>query len=399
MRGADLARYALGAVAAARLRSALTVLGILVGIAAVVLLTAIGEGVRLFVLGEFTQFGTNLLAVVPGKTTTFGASGATISTVRPLRLEDAEALSRLAHVVEVVPVVQGNARVEHAGRGRRAIVLGVGPGVPQAWKMDVASGGFLPRDDLTRARPFAVLGAKMHEELFRGANPLGARVAIGGDRYRVIGVMAPKGQMLGFDLDDTVFLPVAKTLELFDREGVMEIDVLFETGVPAAEIERNVRRLMLARHGHEDFSIITQDRMLEVLDKVLNVLTLGVAALGSISLVVGAVGILTIMTIAVTERTAEIGLLRALGARRADVLRVFLAEALVLGALGGAAGIACAAAAVEIAAWVVPALPAEIAWRYLAGAFGLAVAIGLAAGVAPALRAAAMEPLEALRAE
>jgi len=395
----DLARFAIGAVVAARLRSALTVLGILVGIAAVVMLTAIGEGVRLFVLGEFTQFGTNLLAVVPGKTNTFGASGATISTVRPLLLDDAEALARLEQVLDVVPVVQGNARVEHGARARRTIVLGVGAAVPEVWKMNVGIGRFLPPEDYGRARPFAVLGAKMQRELFGDANPLGARIRIGRDRYRVLGVMAPKGQMLGFDLDDTVFIPVARALEMFDREGVMEIDVLYESDLAAARVEELVRRAMIARHGREDFTIITQDKMLEVLDSVLEVLTLGVAALGGISLLVGAVGILTIMTIAVTERTAEIGLLRALGARRTHVLRIFLGEAVALGSLGGLAGIAVAVATVELAGALLPALPVQVAWRYIALAMALAVGIGLGAGILPALRAARMQPLEALRAE
>lgn len=399
MRWLDLVRFALASVLAARLRSALTVLGILVGIAAVVLLTAIGEGVRVFVLGEFTQFGTNLLAVVPGKTNTFGTSGATISTVRPLRLDDAEALAHIDAVVGVVPVVQGNASVEFEGSARRTIVLGVGAAVPQVWNMRVGVGRFLPADDFRSARAFVVLGAKMRSELFGDVNPLGKRVRIGGDRYRVVGVMEPKGQMLGFDLDDTVYVPIGKALEMFDRESLMEIDVAYQPGVAAATIEGQVKRLMLARHGFEDFTVITQDKMLEVLDKVLSVLTLGVAALGGISLVVGGVGILTIMTIAITERTAEIGLLRAIGARRAHVLRLFLVEAALLGSLGGVGGIAVAVGIVTGVGWLIPGLPVEIAGHYLALALALALGIGLAAGIVPALRAAAMQPLEALRAE
>lgn len=265
--------------------------------------------------------------------------------------------------------------------------------------MGVAVGRFLPPDDFRNARGFVVLGAKMRQELFGNINPLGSRVRIGNDRYRVIGVMEPKGQMLGFDLDDTVYIPVGKALEMFDRESLMEIDVLYETGIASAQIARHVERLMLARHGQEDFTVITQDKMLEVLDKVLNVLTLGVAALGGISLVVGMVGILTIMTIAVTERTAEIGLLRAIGAQRLHILRMFLSEAVVLGSAGGISGIVVAIGIVELLQLAVPGLPVEIAWRYIAFAFGLAVLIGVIAGIAPALRAAALHPLDALRAE
>ena len=399
MRTLDLIKFTLSAIIAHRLRSVLTILGIMVGIGSVVLLTSIGEGVRMFVLAEFTQFGTNLVAVVPGKTTTLGLSGATISTVRPLSLDDANAMQRLADVIAVVPVVQGNASVEFGASKRRSLVLGVGPRVPDVWKMPVSSGVFLPEDSFTSARAYAVLGATLREELFGNANPLGKRIRVGEDRYRVIGVMAPKGQMLGFDLDDTIYLPIDKTLAMFNREGLMEIDVLYEAGASSARIEQNIRRLMIARHGHEDFSVITQDKMLEVLDTILNVLTLGVAAIGSISLIVGAVGIVTIMTIAVTERTGEIGLLRALGAKRIHILNLFLGEAVVLSGIGGIGGISVTVLVIYLVKLFLPAFPLEVAWLYISLALALATVIGVIAGITPAMRAAGMHPLEALRAE
>ncbi|MGE0385853.1 MAG: ABC transporter permease [Gammaproteobacteria bacterium] len=399
MRGVDLLRFAGRALGFARMRTALTVLGIMVGISAVTLITAIGEGVRVFVLAEFTQFGTDLLAVVPGKTNTFGASVAAISNVRPLRVEDAMALATLPRVRAVGPVVQGNAAVEFGARSRRTVVMGVGPDVPALWQMRVGAGRFLPHDDWRNARPYAVLGAKMREELFGTRNPLGERIRIGGDRYRVVGVMARKGQVLGFDLDDTIYIPAGRALEMFDRESLMEVDVLFEAGTPSHVVAADVRRVMLARHGHEDFTIVTQDKMLEVLGKVLDVLTLGVAAIGAISLAVGAVGILTIMTIAVAERTGEIGLLRALGARRANIMAMFVAEAAALGIVGGVAGVLVAFAVVQVLHLALPALPIAIAWRYVGLAVLLSAIIGLGAGFVPALRAARLHPLEALRAE
>ncbi|TAJ92598.1 MAG: FtsX-like permease family protein [Gammaproteobacteria bacterium] len=399
MRNADLTRLATGAILAHPLRSSLTMLGIMVGIAAVVLLTAIGEGVRLFVLAEFTQFGTNLIAVVPGRSTTMGISGASISNVRPLSLDDATALERLDKVIAVVPVVQGNARIEYGKRGRRTMVLGVGSEVPEVWRMPVAEGSFLPRDHLGAARTYAVLGDKMRRELFGEVNPLGKRIRVGGDRFRVIGVMAPKGQMLGFDLDDTIYIPVTKTMEIFDRESLMEIDVLYDGRASAAYLERQIRKLLIARHGSEDFSIVTQDQMLEVLDSIMNILTLGVAAIGSISLLVGAVGIVTIMTITVTERTAEIGLLRALGARRRNILSLFLCEAVLLGGLGGGAGGGLALGLILLAQFLIPGLPLEIAWNYVALALFSSLLIGVLSGIAPAYRAAELHPLDALRAE
>lgn len=399
MRPRDLISLSLAAVRAHALRSGLTALGIGVGIAAVVLLTSIGEGVNRFVVAEFTQFGTNLVAVTPGKTETFGISGAMVSNVRPLSLDDAAALQRIEGVQAVEPVVQGNASVEAGNRSRRTTVLGVGAHVPTVWSMNVALGRFLPDEGHQNPRGLAVLGAKLHRELFREASPLGQRVRIGGERYRVIGVMEPKGQMLGFDLDDIIFIPAAKALAMFNRESLMEIDLLYRPGLSSELIAEEVRRLMRRRHGHEDFTVITQDQMLDVLGSVLDVLTFAVSALGGISLVVGGVGILTIMTIAVNERVAEIGLLRALGARRGQVRMMFLSEAVALSTVGGLGGLAGGLGLAHGLALALPALPVHTPVQYALLAVGLAVLIGVVAGVAPAARAAKLVPVEALRAE
>lgn len=399
MLATDTVHFATSAVTANRLRSTLTALGIAVGIAAVVLLTSIGTGVQRFVLAEFTQFGTNLIAVVPGKTETFGVSTAAIGNVRPLTLDDAAALERVESVVAVVPVLQGNAEVKGGGRSRRTMVLGVGPEVPDVWRMNVSTGRFLPRDDERSPRSYAVLGSKVREQLFGDRSPLGQRLRVGGDRYRIVGVMESKGQFLGFDLDDAVYVPAAKALELFDRESLMEIDLLYRPGAAVKTVEAAVRRMMMARHGREDFTIITQQRMLDVLGSVLNVLTFAVAALGGISLFVGGVGILTIMTIAVGERTGEIGLLRAIGATRGHILRLFLFESLLLAAVGGAAGLVLGFGLAAFLGLAVPALPVQPSIGYVLLAEVLALVIGLTAGIAPARHAAAMQPLDALRAE
>jgi putative ABC transport system permease protein len=395
----DLTRLALQAVIQQRLRSFLTALGIAVGIAAVVLLTSLGEGVHRFVLSEFTQFGTNLIGITPGRTSTMGLSGAVVSNVRPLSLADAEALARLPRVVASVPVVQGNAAVEFAGRSRRSYIFGVGPQAPTVWRMRVAQGRFLPDDDPRAARAFVVLGSKVRRELFGPANPLGRRLRIGGERYRVVGVMEAKGQLLGFDLDDAVYIPAARAMALFDRQSLMEIDLLYAAGSPSAEVARRARELLEARHGSEDFTVVTQDQMLDVLGSVLDILTIAVGALGGISLLVGGVGILTIMTIAVRERTAEIGLLRAIGAGKRQILGLFIGEAVVLAALGGLAGLVLGAGGAWLLGRLVPALPTHTPWSYVVMAELLAAVIGLLAGVLPARHAAGLDPIEALRAE
>jgi len=394
----DFAAFTLGAIGAHRARSLLTVTGIAIGVAAVVLLTAIGEGVHRFVLAEFSQFGTNLIAVYPGKTSTLGLSGALISTVRPLSMRDAGALARLPDVEAVVPMVQGNAAVEAGARSRRTTIFGVGAAVPQVWRMRPGIGRFLPQEE-GEARAFAVLGTKVQRELFGDASSLGARVRIGGEPYRVLGVMEPKGQMLGFDLDDAVFIPVSRALALFNREGLMEVDLLYSADASSDAVASRTRELLKRRHGAEDFTIITQDQMLNVLGSVLDVLTAAVGALGGISLVVGGIGILTIMTIAVRERRREIGLLRALGAARRQILLLFLLEAVTLAVLGGLAGFAVGAGSAWIIGRAVPALPTHTAWDFVLVAEVVAGLIGLAAGVLPALNAARLDPVAALRDE
>lgn len=395
----DSIKLALGALFSQRMRSFLTALGIAVGIASVVLLTSIGEGVHKFVLSEFTQFGTNLIAITPGKATTTGMSGAIISNVRPLSMDDALALERIPKILGVVPLVQGNAQVEFGKRSRRSYVFGVGPEVPTVWQMKVAMGRFLPGDDPRAARAYAVLASKVRAELFRGENPLGRRIRIGGERYRVIGVMESKGQMLGFDLDDAVYIPAARALAMFNRESLMEIDLLYATGISADEIVKKVRQLLVTRHGAEDFTIISQEQMLDVLGSVLNILTLAVGALGGISLLVAGVGILTIMTIAVNERTAEIGLLRAIGAGRRQILTLFIGEAVVLASIGGLAGLVMGTGGAWLLGVIVPGLPTHTPWSYVVLAEILAALIGLSAGVLPARHAANLDPIEALRAE
>ena len=386
-------------IIANRTRTLLTTLGIAIGIGAVVLLTSIGQGVNRFVITQFTQFGTNLMKIQPGKTTTMGGSLGAINTVRPLSIDDTLALSQLSYIEAAVGFAMGNAEVEGNQRQRRTMVYGTDPDFPNAFTYRVALGTFLPDDNPHAPRPTAVLGSRMRDELFGDVSPLGQFIRIAGNRYRVVGVMESKGQMLGFDLDDTLYIPTARALELFNSESLDEINLLYADDAPVDEVVASIERLLLARHGSDDVTVTTQQQMMDVLGSILRVLTLAVGGLGAISLIVGGIGILTIMTIAVRERTNEIGLVRALGATQRQVLNLFLGEAAVLAALGGVAGLVIGIGGAQLLHLLVPALPVHTPLLYVLLAEGVAVIIGLIAGVLPARRAAAMTPVDALRAE
>lgn len=399
MKLADSFRFSWRALSAHKLRTALSAGGIAVGIAAIILLTAIGEGIHQFVLAEFTQFGTHVINITPGKTRTHGASVGSIGTNRPITLDDVEALKAVPNARFINSGVMGNAEIRAGNKSRRVMVYGEGPDFSQAFSMRVAAGSFLPHDSADAARAFAVLGSKARDELFGAQNPLGAVIQVGGMRFRVIGVMAPKGQVLGFDLDDTVYIPTARALELFNREGVMEAHVVYRPGTPAETVVENIKRILLARHGREDFTVTPQQQMLSTLSTVLDVLTFAVAALGGISLLVGAVGIITLMHISVNERVSEIGLLKALGATRAGIRRLFLIESAGLSLLGGIIGLASGGAIAWLLQTLLPALPVQVPWVYVSGALVASMLIGLGAGVAPAWMAARLDPVESLRTE
>lgn len=396
----DVLRLAWGSVRAHRLRSALTMLGILIGIASVILLTSIGQGTRAFVLREFSQFGTNILAVQPGTVRTTGIPGSVMSTVRKLTLEDAEALLRVPGVEKRVPVALGMARVESGERGRSVYVYGVTSDVPEVWKFRVRQGRFLPPGDPRRGAPVVVLGTRLKLELFGEINPLGEYVRIAGDRYQVIGVLEPKGRFLSFDLDDTAYIPVSRALKLFNRDELLEIDVLFSPRLPAAGVAAGVKKTLMARHGgEEDFTLVTQDEMLDVLGRVLGIVSLAVGGIGCISLLVGAIGILTMMWISVNERTAEIGLSKALGASPNQILSIFLLEAAVLSTSGGMLGVGTGLGLAWLLRVVLPGLPIQTPVSFVVAALSVSLAVGLSSGVLPARRAAALDPVEALRAE
>ncbi len=400
MRPRDFLRMITGSIWSHPLRSSLTALGIAVGIAAVVLLTSIGVGINVFLISQFNQFGTNILGINPGRTTTNGGPPMFASaSTKPLTLDDVRALASLPRVTGAVPFHMGNAEVEAGRRRRRTIILGVGPELPSVFGITASIGRFLPPDNQEAPRAMAVLGRKAHDDLFPNGGALGERVRISGEKYRIIGVLESKGDTIGFDLDDAIYIPAARSLEMFNEEGLFEIDLTYDDGTDVDALVAAVTRRLTGRHGQEDYTITTQEQMIEVMGRILGAMTFAVAALGGISLVVGAVGIFTIMTIAVRERTSEIGLLRALGAEHRQVLTLFLGEAATLAAVGGAAGLGIGIGGGQLLHLMVPMLPVHTPLFVVVIAMLVSTTIGLLAGVLPARRAARLDPVEALRTE
>ena len=400
MRMRDLVRLTGSTVLAHRLRSVLTTLGVLIGIASVILLTSIGEGTRKFVTDSFSQFGTRILAINPGKNMTSGSPGALGGTVRKLTIDDAEALRRIPGVEALVPVAFGMAKVEWGDRGRSVFIVGVTSEVPQVWQFGVRQGRFLPPGDPRRSSPLTVLGPKLKRELFGERNALGEHVRIGGQRFLVIGVMEPKGNLLGMDLDDRAYIDTQSALTLFNREGLVEIDLTYATASLRDGIVREATAILTKRHGgEEDFTVTTQDAMLATLNNILGVISAAVGGIAAISLLVGALGILTMMWISVHERVAEIGLAKALGATRRQVLALFMGEAALLSLTGGVLGLLLGVGAAQLLGLIVPSIRVHTPLRFVVMAVAVSLAVGLISGVLPARRAASLDPVEALRAE
>ncbi len=400
MFAADVLRHASRTIQGRRQRSVLTMLGITIGIASVILLTSIGEGMRVYILNEFSKFGTNQVTVSPGKVGTSGIPGAIGGTTHPLTLDDARALERVRGVKSETPVIVGTAPVSYAGRSRDVYSYGVTSAGPEVWKMAVRVGRFLPAEDPRHGSPVAVLGPTVKRELFGEANALGEHVRIGGERFLVIGVMEPKGQFLGFDIDDSVYIPVSLGMEMFNRSDLQEIDVLVANSSIVDSTVARMKTVLTPRHGgDEDYTVTTQTGMLQTLDRIIRIISLAVTGIGAISLLVGAIGILTMMWISVNERVSEIGLSKAIGATPRQILLIFLSEAALLSTGGGILGLAAGMGIAWAIHLAIPKLPVQTPPLYIALALAVSFAVGLLSGILPARRAAALDPVEALVAE
>jgi putative ABC transport system permease protein len=394
----DLLVFCAGALKGHRLRSGLSLLGVAIGVASVVLLTSLGEGARRYVTREFTALGSNLLIVVRGKTETTGVAGLLFGAPNDLTTADAEALiRRVRSARRVAPVSFGSASAQAGDRRREVDVIGTTADFLAVRRLEIRSGRYLPAGDADAGARICVIGPKVARELFGAENPLGQALRIGEERFRVIGVLAPRGASLGMDLDETVHVPVVRAMRMFNQTSLFRIlvEVRSHEEIPGAR--KAVSKLLTERHnGQEDFTILTQDSVLSTFQSILGLLTTVLAGIAAISLTVAGIGIMNVMLVSVSERTREIGLLKALGVSAGQIVAVFLLEAAILSTCGGAAGLAAAWAVAQAASALFPDFPmAPPVWANLA-AIAVSVSVGLFFGAAPARRAARLDPVAAL---
>jgi putative ABC transport system permease protein len=401
MTATDTARLALQALLRYPLRTGMLLLAIAIGVAAVVTLTAVGEGARRYVSGQFASLGTNLLIVLPGRSETAGAGlqGMLIGeTAREITLDDVIALTRSARITTVAPVVVGAGTASWRARERDITVLGTTASMARIQDWRLASGQFLPASDFDVAAAVCVLGSQVTTELFgRETAAVGQWVRVGDARCRVVGTLAEAGLSGGFTVDETVIMPVANVQQLFNTSSVFRILVEASSRESIQSARRDVIEIIKARHaGEEDVTVVTQDAVVSTFDSIFGMITAGLAAIAAISLVVAGVLIMNVMLVAVSQRTNEIGLLKALGARNRQIVVLFLAEAGCLSLAGAVLGLSMGLTGVYLMRVAFPVLDfAAPAWAALA-AVGVAISSGLLFGILPARRAARLDPVQAL---
>jgi putative ABC transport system permease protein len=396
MRLADLLAYAGGGLRGHRLRTSLSLLGVGIGVASVILLTSLGEGARRYIIGEFMSLGSNLLIIVPGKTETTGLAPLVSTAPHDLTREDAEALdARVPLIRRIAPLVAGTAAVRAGERSREVTLVGTTREMLEIRHLRMSSGRFLPAEAPDAS--VCVLGARVQRELFPEENPLGKLVRIGDWRFRVIGVIAPRGTSIGMDLDQVVEVPIGIGLRVFNRSSLFRILAEVGSHEEIARARREVLAVLRERHaGLEDVTVITQDSVLDTFNQILRALTAALAGIAAVSLGVAGLGIMNLMLVSVSERTREIGLLKAVGVTPFQVVAVFLVEAAVLSTAGGCVGLLAGLGAARVLQQVYPEFPFQPPGWGIPAALGVSSAVGLLFGILPARRAARLDAVAAL---
>ncbi len=399
MRFGDLLHLASESLVRARMRSAMMLVAMAIGVAAVVVLTALGEGARRYVTDEFQALGADLLIVLPGRSETTGMQPGMFAgeTPRDLTLDDARSLLRIPGVERIAPLVIGSVPVSSGQLSREVPVIGTSSEFLVVRNLAMEQGSFLPAGQIDRDLAVCVIGSKVRSELFPNGPAVGATVRIGDRRFRVIGVLADSGRSLGFDLQEIVVIPVSSALQLFNSESLFRILITSSDRDAMPRVQRAVRAQLAERHqGEEDVTVVSQDAVLATFNRIFTALTLTLAGIASVSLAVAGILIMNVMLVAVSQRTAEVGLMKALGARGSQITALFLAEAVMLSLVGACCGLAVGFASVWVIGRVYPALPlAPPVWAVVLAVL-TAVASGVVFGLLPARKAARLDAVVAL---
>jgi len=399
MRGADLIRFARDAATGNPLRTSLLILAMAIGVAAVVILTALGDGARRYVVDEFSSLGTNLVIVLPGRSQTggFNPGNAITSTPRDLTVDDAQALLRASTVQRVVPLAVGTSEISFGGKLREVMVAGTTADYLEVRRVSLAQGRFLSDGDWRRGASEAVIGANVRKELFGTESALGQLVRIGDRRFRIVGVMSASGQGLGMNSDELVIVPVSLAQAMFNSNTLFRVMVEATSRQAIETTKAQVTEIIKLRHeGEEDVTVITQDAVLATFDKLLGTLTLAVAGIAAISLAVAGILVMNVMLVSVTQRTSEIGLLKALGATGTTIRTLFLTEAAMLSLAGAVLGYLLGQSGAFLLRQLYPTFPAYPPdWAVIAG-LATALITGILFGVLPARQAARLDPVQSL---
>ncbi len=394
----DSVLMAVRSIFANRLRSALTMLGVVIGIASVIILVAIGEAAKIYVVAQVESWGIgpNVIQVNPGKDQTDMSAFMNSK----LRVSDAVMIKEKSVAIEeVLPIISGTAKARY-GKKEHTVkqIWGVTENYQKIFRHKIVSGKFFTKGDVDGRRRVCLLGRTVAKKLFDNFDPIGERIKISGKKFVVIGAFEEKGKMLTFDMDDVVVIPVTSAMSLFDTKGVIEIDVAAKSKELVPKAVEDIRSVLDRRLSRDEYQVATQEGMMNMLNNIVGLLTSVIGGIAAISLLVGSIGIMNIMLVSVTERTKEIGIRKAVGARKIDIFTQFLIESVVISFFGGILGILIGLAGTFLIMYVIKLEMVVVVWA-LTLAVSVSAFIGIISGVYPAMRAVNLDPIEALRYE
>lgn len=398
----EISTLALKSLFRNKTRSILTMIGIIIGVSAVILLVSIGQGLQKYITDQFEQLGANLVLVVPGRVGRDGGNalsgGPPNFNVTKLTIKDGDEIAKLGGPIDAVGVgIENQGTVEYKGKSKYTTIGGMSATYMKIRNLTVSKGRALTPNDDRSGRNVVILGESVIEKLFGAGEVLGREVTIGGQKFQVVGVLSKIGSGgFGVDINNFAIIPVTSAQKVYGTKTVMVIGVKVKNKDDIPQVINTVKRHLSKKYDDNDFSVVDQSSLVDSINQILGVVTVALGGIAAISLVVGGVGIMNIMLVSVTERTREIGLRKAVGAKPSDILYQFLIEAVVLSLTGGAIGVLIGA----LGSWGLSKFVSTSIspWSVIL-AFGVSALVGIIFGVAPAARASKLNPIEALKYE